>query len=122
MTRFIALFSVLTLCACAYPNQSGDSPGARSRTATETRAPQDPARTTNMPFRAGLGTVESVTRLEQKGAAAAGGSAGSLEDRAAYRLEVRMDDGTRLTVLQDSPRFSPGDRVRLTEDGRAIRL
>jgi hypothetical protein len=123
MTRFVALFPVLALCACAYPNQSGDSPGARPRTATETRAPQDPARTTNMPFRAGLGTVESVTRLEPNGAAAAGGSAGGApSDRAAYRLDLRMDDGTQLTVLQDSPRFSPGDRVRLTEDGRAIGL
>ena len=35
----------------------------------------------------------------------------------------RMDhDGSVQTVLQDSAGFSVGDRVRLTEDGRVIRL
>jgi hypothetical protein len=46
MTRFVGSFLVLVLGACAYPNQSGDSPGADPRTGTETRAPDDTARTT----------------------------------------------------------------------------
>jgi len=46
MTRFVSSFlAVLALGACAYPNQSGDSPGAEPRTATEARAPEDDART-----------------------------------------------------------------------------
>ena len=45
MARLAGLILTLALGACAYPNQSGDSPGAEPRTATETRAPQDDART-----------------------------------------------------------------------------
>jgi outer membrane lipoprotein SlyB len=67
--------------------------------------------------------VQSVTRVERGGAAAAGGgTAGRVVDGVAYRLTVRMDDGTVQTVLQDSAEFRPGDRVRLTGDGKVIRL
>ena len=46
MTKFVSSFLVaLALGACAFPNQSGDSPGAEPRSATETRAPEDPDRT-----------------------------------------------------------------------------
>ncbi len=44
MARLAGLIFTLALGACAYPNQSGDSPGAEPRTATETRAPEDDAR------------------------------------------------------------------------------
>ena len=124
MAGLAGLLLVLALAGCAYPSQSGDSPGADPRTATETRAPAESARTESVPYayRPGYGIVESVTRLESGGAAAAGGTAGRFVDRVAYRLTIRMDDGTLQTVLQDSPGFAAGDRVRLTEDGNVIRL
>jgi hypothetical protein len=121
MSRFVMFPLALVLGACAYPNQSGDSPGASPRTVTESRAPE---RAERVPYayRAGIGTVESVTRVESAGTAAAGGTAGRLVQGVGYRLAVRMDDGTVQTVLQDSAGFSVGDRVRLTEDGLVIRL
>ena len=73
-------------------------------------------------YRPGTGTVEYVTRVEMGGTAAAGGTAGRIVDGIAYRLTVRMDDGTVQTVLQDSAGFSIGDRVRLTDDGKVVRL
>ncbi|MGQ0544975.1 MAG: hypothetical protein ACT4P3_06515 [Betaproteobacteria bacterium] len=112
MAKLLALFLVLALGACADP-----------RLGTETRSPEQ--RTAEVPYayRAGTGTVESVTRVEHGGAAAAGGgTAGRMVGGVGYRLSVRMDDGTVQTVLQDSAAFRVGDRVRLTEDGRVIRL
>jgi hypothetical protein len=120
---FLAL--ALALGACATPNRSGDSPGADPHRGTETRSPEQPRRTAEVPYayRAGVGTVESITRVEHGGAAAAGGgTAGRIVDGVAYRLAVRMDDGTLQTVLQDSAGFRVGDRVRLTTDGKIERL
>lgn len=121
MSRFVSFLAALALGACAYPNQSGDSPGADPQTVTESRAPE---RAAHVPYayRPGVGTVEYVTRVEAAGTAAAGGTAGRLANGVGYRLVVRMDDGTVQTVLQDSAGFSAGDRVRLTEDGLVIRL
>jgi hypothetical protein len=125
MARLLVLFLALALGACASPNRSGDSPGANPRTGTEARSPDQPQRTAEVPYayRTGTGTVESVTRVEHGGAAAAGGgTAGRIVDGVAYRLSIRMDDGTLQTVLQDSAGFRVGDRVRLTTDGKILRL
>jgi len=124
MAKFAALFLALALGACATPNRSGDSPGAGPRTGTETRSPERPQRAAEVPYayRAGTGTVESVTRVEHGAAAAGGGTAGRIVDGVGYRLGVRMDDGTLQTLIQDSATFRVGDRVRLTADGRIIRL
>ncbi|HZM34479.1 MAG TPA: hypothetical protein VFC18_08275 [Burkholderiales bacterium] len=86
--------------------------------------PESRGRSEDVPYayRSGYGTVEHVTRVEMGGTAAAGGTAGRVVDGIAYRLTVRMDDRTVQTVLQDSPSFSIGDRVHLTEDGRVSRL
>jgi hypothetical protein len=121
--RTTVLLIAMALGACAHPNQSGDSPGADPRAGTETRAGTE-GRSENVPYayRPGAGTVEYVTRIQADGSAAAGGTAGRMVDGVAYRLTLRMDDGTVQTVLQDSAGFSIGDRVRLTEDGRVIRL
>lgn len=125
MIRVTGLLLMLALGACATPNRSGDSPGANPRTGTETRSPEQPQRTAEVPYvyRAGTGTVESVTRVEHGAAAAAGGgTAGRIVDGVGYRLGVRMDDGTLQTVIQDSAAFRVGDRVRLTADGKIVRL
>lgn len=107
MTRLPGWVLLLAL-VCALPNAGADPQG----------------RTEDVPYayRPGFGTVEYVTRVEMGGTAAAGGTAGRIVDGIAYRLTVRMDDGTVQTVLQDSAGFSIGDRVRLTDDGKVVRL
>jgi hypothetical protein len=108
MTRILGWALLLALAAYALPNAGADPRG----------------RTEEVPYayRPGFGTVEYVTRVEMGGTAAAGGTAGRVIDGVAYRLTVRMDDGTLQTVLQDGPGFSVGDRVHLTEDGKVNRL
>ena len=108
MTRLPGWVLLFALAAYALPNAGADPQG----------------RTEDVPYayRPGFGTVEYVTRVEMGGTAAAGGTAGRIVDGIAYRLTVRMDDGTVQTVLQDSAGFSIGDRVRLTDDGKVVRL
>lgn len=108
MTRLLGLVLLCALGTFAPPNAGAD------------RAP----RVEEIPYayRPGTGTVEYVTRVETGGTAAAGGTAGRIVDGVAYRLTVRMDDGSVQTVLQDSAGFSVGDRVRLSQDGMVIRL
>jgi outer membrane lipoprotein SlyB len=39
----------------------------------------------------------------------------------AYRLTIKMDDGSYQAVDQDNRSFQVGDRVQLTGDGRVMR-
>ena len=119
MTKVFMLF-LLALCvgACTRPVQSDRPEPVFVGPGTEA-----------VPFayRPGEGVIESVWRVDAPGTAAAGGGSldgtvGRTMDGVAYRLAVRMNDGTTQTVLQDNPGFEPGDRVRLTDDGRVIRL
>jgi hypothetical protein len=63
-------------------------------------------------------TIDQITRQDatsmglSTGAAAAGGSLGSPNDKV-YRVTVRMDDGSTQTALVESmPSYKSGDRVR----------
>ena len=71
-------------------------------------------------FHAGSGVIESVamTRLVSPASASTGSSVASVN---AYRLTVRMDDGTVQTLDQDNRAFMVGDRIRITTDGHVIR-
>jgi len=71
-------------------------------------------------FKAGMGRVESVQAVHIT--PYAGASAGeSAPERLAYRLTLRMDDGSLQAVDQTAREFAVGDRVEITGDGRVIR-
>ena len=72
------------------------------------------------PFKAGIGTVDSVQAVHITSAASASRGA-SMPDRLAYRLTLRMDDGTYQAVDQDNRNFAVGDRVEITGDGQVVR-
>jgi hypothetical protein len=65
------------------------------------------------------GTVESIRRVEVPDEA--GGSPGATLARSAFRVTVRMDDGSFRAISQSSPpAFAVGDKVRVVE-GRLVR-
>ena len=64
-------------------------------------------------LRPGLGRVEAV----MASSAAAGGTVAS----SAYRLHIRMDDGTMQYADQATGDFRVGDRVEITREGRIVR-
>ena len=70
-------------------------------------------------WRPGSGTVESVSLVRVATASASTGS--STAGRTAYRLSVRMDDGTVQSIDQDSRSFMVGDRVEISSAGRVSR-
>jgi hypothetical protein len=73
-------------------------------------------------FQAGNGTVTAVSLVQVTPASAStGSSVGSVATRSAYRLTIRMDDGTVQTLDQDSGGFRVGDRVEITRDAHIIR-
>lgn len=71
-------------------------------------------------FRAGMGTVEAVQALHIAPAPSASAGA-SLPERLAYRLSLKMDDGSMQAVDQDNPGFRVGDRVEIASNGRVVR-
>lgn len=77
--------------------------------------PQSDVAGSQFQYRPGSGVVESVSRAPRSFTAAAGGSG----PEAPYRLKIRMNDGRTQYLDTDSPEFSAGDRIRLT-DGRLI--
>ncbi len=71
-------------------------------------------------FKPGVGTIESISTVHITSAASA--SAGSsAADRLAYRLTVKMDDGSLQAIDQDNRNFAVGDRVEITGNGQVIR-
>src|SRR4051812_42496657 len=72
-------------------------------------------------FQAGNGTVQAVSLVQVAPSASAGSSIGSVVTRSAYRLTIRMDDGTVQTLDQDSGAFRVGDRVEITRDAHIVR-
>lgn len=74
----------------------------------------------------GYGTVEKVqeVRVMPERSAAAGGSApakGGADDRPAYRVTVRMADGSVQQRDLHKPEFKPGDQVLLTNAGEIVK-
>ena len=72
-------------------------------------------------FHTGYGMIDSVSQLRIVPPASA--SAGSSSPPfMAYRLTLRMDDGTMQTLDQDNRSFMVGDRVQITPDGHIVRM
>jgi hypothetical protein len=70
-------------------------------------------------YRTGTGVVESVQRVGPAPSASAGASS---VPAAAYRLTVRMDDGSVQVIDENSRDFRAGDRIRITTDGQIVGL
>jgi hypothetical protein len=68
-------------------------------------------------FRPGFGVIESVAMVRMVPPAASASAGSSRAASAAYRLMVRMDDGSVQTIDQDSRSFLVGDRIQITSDG-----
>jgi outer membrane lipoprotein SlyB len=113
--------------------------GAVTWLSPDTRDGVQPAQAARRPAQSGdcalCGTVESIRTVEVRGEPGAAmrisGAAGSAfaeseieksaKKRRAYRVTVRMDDGSFRTVsLSSTPAFNVGDKVRVVE-GRLVR-
>ena len=78
-------------------------------------------------FRPGSGTVENVQAAR---VAIPAGTAPETPLRQmtrprymdGYQLSLRMDDGTRQAITQDSDAFKAGERVQVTPEGRVLKL
>ncbi len=71
----------------------------------------------------GYGVVQSVTPVQvvhRERSAAAGGSVAGNDARPAYRIAVRMPDGSVQYRDLDRPEFRPGDHVLLTNAGDVL--
>ena len=72
----------------------------------------------------GYGVVESVVPVRvaahERSAATGGSASGRAESRPAYRLAVRMPDGSLQYRDLDRPEFGPGDHVLLTNAGDVV--
>lgn len=72
----------------------------------------------------GYGVVEKVTAVQvvrrERSAAAGGTASGEQDALPAYRLAVRMPDGSLQYRDLDRPEFRPGDHVLLTNAGDVL--
>jgi hypothetical protein len=72
----------------------------------------------------GYGVVESVQEVRvvsgERSAAAGGSAPGAREGRPAYRIGVRLADGTLQYRDLDKPEFKVGDNVLLTNAGDVV--
>ncbi len=131
--------AALALGACATPADYAAT-HQPARVATVSPAPNTVVATTGQPvliasgpvragtpivpaanaFHAGNGTIESIAlvHITPYGSASTGAS---LPQSVAYRLTLRMDDGSLQAVDQDNRGFMVGDRVQITGDGHVIR-
>lgn len=93
--------------------------------ATSARAQPVVAPVPSVDMQPGYGVVESVTevRVRERSAAAGASSPGEREEmpvRPAYRVVVRMGDGSLQRRDLERPEFRPGDRVLLTNAGDVL--
>jgi hypothetical protein len=96
-------------------------PGGASPKQDDAR-PADPGRMLVQSSSCALcGTVESIRTVELRDEAGAATAAAGGPARYAYRVTVRMDDGSFRTVsLSSPPTLAVGDKVRVVE-GRLVR-
>lgn len=76
------------------------------------------------PFRAGPGTVESISlvHIVPAGTLSSSASTGAtIPGQTAYRVTVKMDDGGFQAIDQDNRNFMVGDRVSFAADGQLMR-
>jgi hypothetical protein len=112
MEKTSLILAALALAACSTPKGSG-APVASQGNPPVVVAPQATPVVVAPALRPGMGRVEAV----MASSAAAGGTAAP----SAYRLHIRMDDGTMQYVDQARGDFRVGDRVEITRDGQIVR-
>jgi hypothetical protein len=139
MARLALPLSIAALAAlggCAVPDSNypdratpvatASSPGVVATSGQPVLISSGPARagTVIVPatnaFRTGAGVVESVAAVHITPATTAS-TGSSAPERLAYRLTIRMDDGTMQAVDQDNRGFRVGDRIEVGGDGRVTR-
>ena len=110
MRTALLLCAALALGGCYNPRYPSETPGSE-------RAQRQSPNTVSNVYRAGTGTVEVVNR--SPGPSAVAGATSVRNDE----VTLRMDDGTRQTILlpAGSADLSSGDRVEVTSDARLVR-
>lgn len=130
----IALAAASALAACTTSTYDPNASNAPARTAAVAGNPVvyaptgSPGSTVLTPattaFRAGPGTVESISlvHIVPAGTLSSSASTGAtMPGQTAYRVTVKMDDGGFQAVDQDNRNFMVGDRVSFTADGQVMR-
>lgn len=138
----LSLFALAALAACATPDYGTTAtPVVTSSSGTAVTTASSGAVVTGQPvliasgpvqpgtvivptsniFRAGMGTIEAVqaVHITPYGASASAGA--SQPQRTAYRLSMKMDDGSMQAIDQSNGDFRIGDRVEIRGDGTVIR-
>ena len=91
----------------------------------QTTAPQAVTPIPEADKQPGYGTVESVTEVRvtpgERSAAAGGSAPGEPAGKPAYRVKVRMADGSIQYRDLHKPEFQPGQNVLLTNAGEILR-
>ncbi|MTV38097.1 hypothetical protein [Duganella radicis] len=109
MTLCAMALCALSMAACADRMNQGGSD-------TNTSSMAGPATNTSTTSPTSYGVVQAIDQMQRQdvgvgvmGAAAAGG----MPTDKVYRVTVRMDDGsTQMVVVEASPSYKIGDRVR----------
>jgi hypothetical protein len=115
-----ALLGLATLAACStYDPYYSSTPTPPVAVAPAAPAPSG-AVPTPPSYRAGYGTVEGVALVHVAPPTASASAGASGRVYPAYRLSVRMQDGSAQSIDQDNRRFMVGDRVQVTDAGRVV--
>jgi hypothetical protein len=72
-------------------------------------------------YKPGRGTIESIAEVNYAQPVASASAGAGSPAMSAYRLGVRMEDGTVQYFDQDQSGFRVGDRVQITGDGRILK-
>jgi len=117
MRTAILLCAALVLGGCYNPKYPSETPGTD-------RTDRQSANTVTNVYRTGYGSVETVNRspAPSTGTPSASSAAGGTNVRN-DEVVLRMDDGTRQTILlpAGAAHFNAGDRVEVTSDRRIER-
>jgi|APFre7841882724_1041349.scaffolds.fasta_scaffold00152_18 hypothetical protein len=118
--RFATLVSLVGLLA-ALVLSGMLTPGGLRRSAAPQADPEPVIRLNDPSICVVCGVVEAVRPHETRVPRDAANS-GASAARTAWRVTVRMEDGSYRTLSQaDPPAFRPGDRVRITDGAIAAR-
>jgi hypothetical protein len=119
--------SALSVCTLAAIAMAGcttyyDPPPATPVTTTSGAPVQSAASVSAAPansFRPGTGIVESISLVNPPASASAGATQAA---SGAYRVTMRMNDGSTQTLTVDTRAVLVGDRLQITPEGRLIRF
>ena len=112
--------SVTIACLVGVSAYTGMLPGKRvPTTRDEVPLPRSESKPSQAAACALCGTIESIRSVDVPDDA--GGTSGTTAPRKAFRVTLRMDDGSFRTIsLSSPPAFAVGDKVRVVE-GRLVK-